>query len=156
MSKINNLINMSFEKPPSQPKSQIREYSEEVLALMYPKDEEGRTFIDAVKTLAARKGIPYSKVGVLMSKIGKYIKNNADLKRWENQAVEVPIGKHLEPVKKSKEPYEDPFVRAERIRQENIRKINPMFPEIEEERLNKQAQDEFYKGVKKPKVRRKK
>ncbi|MCX6745056.1 MAG: hypothetical protein NTX82_06045, partial [Candidatus Parcubacteria bacterium] len=121
----------------------LREYSKEVLRLMYPESGKGKSYIDAVKTVLARHGIPDSKVGGLMSKIGKYIKTHADLKRWEKDAIEVPLGKHLEPAKKSKEPYEDVFTKAERIRKEKIRKANPMFPEYEEERLQREAREKY-------------
>ncbi len=121
----------------------IREYSKEVLKLMYPEKGKGKTFIDAVKILANRKGIPESQVKTLMSKIGKYIKTHADLKRWEKEAVEVPVGKHLEPVEKSKEPHEDTFTKAERLRHEKIRQANPLFPEFEEAMLDEKARKDF-------------
>ncbi|MCX6745071.1 MAG: hypothetical protein NTX82_06120, partial [Candidatus Parcubacteria bacterium] len=54
-------------KAKSEQMDPLREYSKEVLRLMYPESGKGKSYIDAVKTVLARHGIPDSKVGGLMS-----------------------------------------------------------------------------------------
>lgn len=117
-------------------------YSKEVLALMYPEKGKGEDIKAAIKRVLARHGITeFEEVGKWMSDIGAYIKIHGDLKRWEKEAVEVPLGKKSEI---APEPYIDP----EERRKKSIKAANPLFPEFEEEMLTKRARDEYDMGGK--------
>ena len=117
-------------------------YSKEVLALMYPEKGRGDDIKAVMKKVLARHGITdFNAVGKWMSDIGAYIKTHGDLKRWEKEAVEVPLGKKSEI---APEPYIDP----EERRKKSIEAANPMFPEFEEEMLKKRARDEYDMGRK--------
>ncbi|MCX6740668.1 MAG: hypothetical protein NTZ49_05595 [Candidatus Parcubacteria bacterium] len=111
-------------------------YSSEVRDLMRSDEGRGMTTIEAMRIVLADHDITdFDEVGIWMSRIGKYRKDNADWRRWKKQSVEVPIGKHLEQIKKKKEPYEDPFVRADRIQQDREINSAPLFEkEIKEAR----------------------
>lgn len=105
-------------------------YSSEVRDLMRSDEGRGMTTIEAMRIVLADHGITdFDEVGIWMSRIGKYRKNNADWRRWRKQAVELPRGQHLDQAKKKKEPYEDPFVRADRIQQEREITSAPLFEE---------------------------
>ena len=124
-------------KPKSEQFDPLREYSKEVLKLMYPKNGKGKGIKEAMRIVLSKHGVTgFKEVGEWMSKIGEYIKTHADLKRWEDEAVEVPLGKRVETPAK---PYVDP----EAERKKKIAAANPMFPEYEEDMLQKKARRDF-------------